>query len=75
MQAINNVENTNNEAINEVQPNRECVKEEVPEVKDEIENVKKEFVDETENAVNNQNDNNGPTASEVVKEDERAPSQ
>lgn len=66
MQAMNNVDSVNNEATNEVQPNRECVKEEVPEVTDEIENVNKESVDE--NRVNNQNENNGPTASEGNKE-------
>ena len=68
MQAMNNVDSVNNEATNEVQPNRECVKEEVPEVTDEIENVNKESVDE--NRVNNQNENNGPTASEGNKEGE-----
>ena len=68
MQAMNNVDSVNNEATNEVQPNRECVKEEVPEVTDEIENVNKESVDE--NRVNNQNENNGSTASEGNKEDE-----
>lgn len=74
MQAINNVDSINNEATNEVQPNRECVKEEVPEVTDEIENVNKEFVDESENRVNNQSENNGPTVSEGKKEDESGPS-
>ena len=59
MQAMNNVDSVNNEATNEVQPNRECVKEEVPEVTDEIENVNKESVDE--NRVNNQNENNRNT--------------
>ena len=73
MQAMNNVDSVNNEATNEVQPNRECVKEEVPEVTDEIENVNKESVDE--NRVNNQNENNGPTASEENKEDESGSSQ
>ena len=73
MQAMNNVDSVNNEATNEVQPNRECVKEEVPEVTDEIENVNKESVDE--NRVNNQNENNGPTASEGNKEDESGSSQ
>merc|ERR1712037_811164 len=66
--AANNTENMqamNNEDSNEVQPNRECVKEEVPDVTDEIENVNKESVDE--NRVNNQNENNGPTASEGNK--------
>ena len=73
MQAMNNVDSVNNEATNEVQPNRECVKEEVPEVTDEIENVNKESVDE--NRVNNQNENNGTTASEGNKEDENGSSQ
>ena len=73
MQAMNNVDSVNNEATNEVQPNRECVKEEVPEVTDEIDNVNKEFVDE--NRVNNQNENNGPIVSEGNKEDESGSSQ
>lgn len=73
MQAINNMDSINNEATDEVQPNRECVKEEVPEVTDEIDNVNKEFVDE--NRVNNQNENNGPIVSEGNKEDESGSSQ
>ena len=83
--AINNVENSinNPEATNnEVQPNRESdVKEEVPEVTDEIEEnlINKEpVVDETENnPVNNQHhDNNGPNISEGdIKEEESTSSQ
>ena len=73
MQTINNVDSINNEATNEVQPNRECVKEEVPEVTDEIENVNKEFVDE--NRANNHYESNGPTASEGNKEDGSGSSQ
>ena len=75
MQAINNVDGINNEATNEVQPNRECVKEEVPEVTDEIENLIKEPVDETENPVNNQHDTNGSNISEGDKENESTSSQ
>merc|ERR1712010_367583 len=59
MQTINNMDNINNEANHEVQPNRESVKEEVPEVTDEIENVNKEILGEPDNLVNNQQDNNG----------------
>ena len=75
MQAINNVDSINNEATNEVQPNRECVKEEVPEVTDEIENVNKEILGEPDNLVNNQQDNNGLNMGEGDKENESASSQ
>ena len=54
------------------------MKEEVPEVTDEIEEnlINKEpVVDETENPVNNQHDNNGPNISEGDKEDESTSSQ
>ena len=57
--AVDIMDNMNNDATNELQPNRECVKEEVPEVADEIDNMNKGTVDPTEDPVNNQNDNNG----------------
>ena len=75
MQTINNMDNINNEANHEVQPNRECVKEEVPEVTDEIENVNKEILGESDNLVNNQQDNNGLNIGEGDKENESASSQ
>ena len=56
--AVDIMDNMNNDATNELQPNRECVKEEVPEVADEIDNMNKGTVDPTEDPVNNQNDNN-----------------
>ena len=71
--AVDIMDNMNNDATNELQPNRECVKEEVPEVTDEIENVNKEFVDE--NRANNHYESNGPTASEGNKEDGSGSSQ
>ena len=75
LQTINNMDNINNEANHEVQPNRECVKEEVPEVTDEIENVNKEILGESNNLVNNQQDNNGLNMGEGDKENESASSQ
>ena len=75
MQTINNMDNINNEANHEVQPNRECVKEEVPEVTDEIENVNKEILGESDSLVNNQQDNNGLNIGEGDKENESASSQ
>ena len=62
------MDNMNNDATNELQPNRECVKEEVPEVADEIDNMNKGTVDPTEDPVNNQNDNNGANVDEGDKD-------
>merc|ERR1712013_370159 len=62
--AANNMDSMNNDATNELQPNRECVKEEVPGVTDEIDNMNKGTVDPTEDSVNNQNDNNGANVDE-----------
>jgi len=66
--AVDIMDNMNNDATNELQPNRECVKEEVPEVADEIDNMNKGTVDPTEDPVNNQNDNNGANVDEGDKD-------